>query len=114
MGTIVSQEKIRIDHAEAWINIMPPLPTAGGTLHVFVEIVSNNHGRHFLAKKVPQGINPKILMLEIKLTPEDIFIFNPQRLTYSEDLSKQDQYASVEVYSGINRLAVIDNIPLVQ
>jgi hypothetical protein len=114
METIELTEKIKIDHAEAWINLMPPIPTPGGTLHVFVEIVSNNHGRHFLQKRVSQGINPQILMLDIKLSPLDIFIFNPQRLSYSEGLSNQKQYTSIEIYSDGKKLITVNDIPVVQ
>jgi hypothetical protein len=107
-------EKIKIDHAEAWVNIMPPVPTPGGTLHVFVEMSSNNHGRHFLQKTIPQGINGSILILDLKVSLLDIFISNPQRLTYSEGLGKPQQYTRIEIHSEGSRLATIDDIPVVQ
>jgi hypothetical protein len=109
----MTTEKIKIQHAEAWIDSMPAQPTAGGTLHVFVELVSNNHGRHFLKKMIPQGVNPAILMLEIKISLLDIFIFNPQHLTYTEGLSTAGQYSTIELYSNGKRIETITEIPIV-
>lgn len=109
----MTKEKIKIQHAEAWDNIMPVQPTPGGTLHVLLEIVSNNHGRHFLNKMIPQGVNPAILMLEVKISPLDIFITNPQSLTYTEGLATETQYSSVEIFSDGKIIGKINEIPIV-
>ncbi len=106
-------EKIKIEHAEAWVDTMPMQPTPGGTLHVHVELISDNHGRHFLVKKVPQGINPAELLLEIKVSPLEIYISNPQNLTYTEGLTKPKQYNAVEIFFEGNSVAVIDDIPVI-
>ena len=109
----MAKEKIKIQHAEAWVDTMPVQPTPGGTLHVHVELVSNNHGRHFLVKKVPQGVNPSILLLDIKISPLDIFIFNPQNLTYTEGLNNPKQFTEIEIFSDGKPIAKIDSIPVV-
>jgi len=108
-----ASETIEIVDAEAWVDTQPTQPTPGGTLHVSVDINSNNHGRHYLHRKTPQGINPKILMLEIKVRPLLIYIYNPQRLTYTEGLSKTDQYTSIEIFSGADSLETITDIEIV-
>ena len=110
----MSNEKIKIQHAEAWVDTMPIQPTPGGTLHVHVELISNNHGRHFLVKKVPQGINPSILLLEIKISPLDIFIYNPQNLTYTEGLSNPKQFNEIEIFSAGKQVAKIVKIPIIK
>jgi hypothetical protein len=105
--------KIEIIKAEAWVDTMPIQPTPGGTLHVTADI--NGNGRRAqLVKKVPQGINPEILMLEIKLSMTDEYVENPQHLSYAEQLQKSDQYKSIEIYFEDMKLKTISDIPIVK
>lgn len=49
----------------AWINLMPPLPN---DFHVIGEVLVPNPGvKAVLTPKVPQGINPTILLLDLIL-----------------------------------------------
>jgi hypothetical protein len=105
--------KIELLSAEAWVDTQPIQPTAGGTLHVNITYNSNNPGFHGLRPAVPQGINPKILILEITDSPEMIFIFNPRHNSYSQGLSKSNQYSSIElVYEG-ETIGTIKKIPII-
>src|SRR5690349_4907531 len=97
---------VDIVSSKAWVDMMPIQPTPGGTLHVAVEI--NGNGRKAsLVRKEPQGINPMILMLEIKLSLTDQYVENPQHLKYTEGLQSTDQYTSIEVYYEADMLAEI-------
>lgn len=52
---------------EAWNNLMPG---AGKTIHVIGKVRVNSGGwTATLSKRVPQGINPEILLLDLKVTP---------------------------------------------
>jgi hypothetical protein len=96
-----TKNEIQIIKAEAWVNTQPVQPTAGGTLIVHLNYNSNDHGVHSLRPAHPQGINPKILLLEITFSSEMIFITNPRHASYSQGLQSQDQYSSIEfIYKG--------------
>ncbi len=104
---------IQIIKAEAWANTQPVQPTQGGTLIVHVEYNSNQHGFHNLQPAVPQGINLKILLLEITDSTELIFIFNPRHNRYSQGLNTPDQYTSIDlIYKG-KKVGTIAHIPIV-
>lgn len=107
-----TQNQIQIIKAKAWVNTQPVEPTAGGTLIVYLNYNSNDHGVHSLRPAHPQGINTEILLLEITFSSEMIFISNPRQASYSQGLQTQDQYSSIEfIYKGekvgsINDIAV--------
>lgn len=104
---------IQIIKAEAWVNTQPVQPTRGGTLIVSVDYNSNDPGFHNLQPAHPQGINPKILLLEITDSNEMIYIFNPRHNSYSQGLSTADQYTSIElIYNGKN-VGSINHIPII-
>ena len=105
-------KQIEIIKAEAWIDTMPIQPTPGGTLHVIADINGNGRRAH-LVKKVPQGINPLILMLEIRLSLTDEYVKNPQHLTYVEHLQSTKQYETIEIYFENKKLKEITDIPIV-
>lgn len=84
----------------AWINLMPPPPD---DFHVIGEALVGNPGiRAHLCVRHPQGINPKILLLDLYLTQEPGMW--PQVLTwtqarYDKVLSPGSQrYESVDVF----------------
>lgn len=105
---------INVVHSEAWINTQPIQPTPGGSLHVILDINSNTHARHFLVKTTPQGINPAILLLEVKAMPYEIYISNPQQLTYVEHLASSDQYSLIEISDSNGLLCSISKIPIIK
>lgn len=107
-----TQNQIQIIKAEAWVNTQPVQPTAGGTLIVHLDYNSNDHGFHNLQPAHPQGINSKILLLEITFSSEMIFITNPRHASYSQGLQTPDQYSSIEfIYKG-EKVGSIDDIPM--
>ena len=96
----------------AWINQEPLQPTNEGTLHVTGEVDSHSTKFAVLRKKNPQGINEKILLLEIKLYSGIIPVNNPQLLHYSEEL--ESTYSSIEIFYGSQKVTQIADIPVVQ
>lgn len=92
------------------MNLMPVQPTAGGTLHVTGEVNTHSTDFAFLQKRVPQGISPKILLLDLLvftgIKPEK----NPQWVRYNEALETKDQYSSIEIYYDNEREACIAEI----
>lgn len=107
------QKDIEIIKAQAWVNIQPIQQTKGGTLTVSIDYNSNNHGFHNLKRAAPQGINPKILLLELTDEPELIFIANPRHSSYSEGLSSIDQYTSIDILYHGSIVAAVTEIPVV-
>lgn len=97
---------------EAFIDLQPAQPTAGGTLHVTGQADTHNTNEAKLQKRVPQGINSSILLLEIielDFIPKD----NPQEVSYAENLDKTDQYSTIEIFVEGKKVASIDDIKLV-
>jgi hypothetical protein len=94
----------------AWVNLMPPRPTPGGTLHVTGDVDTHSADMAYLEKKIPQGINPKILLLDLKIVAGTAPAKNPQKVHYNEGLQQKDQYTSVEIYYEGERVAMIDEI----
>ncbi|MHB9363552.1 hypothetical protein [Mesorhizobium sp. LNJC403B00] len=85
----------------AWINTMPPKPD---DLHVIGEVYVGNPGvEAFLVVREPQGINPKILLLDLHLVQRPGMW--PQMMTWI-----QARYDSVirpggQEYTGIEIFA---------
>jgi len=105
--------KITTSKWEAWINIMPPQPKAG-TLHVTGEVTTQPTQEAHLAKMIPQGINPKILLLEVITHPSRVPTKQPQKVHYTEILASLKDYTSIEVFYEGKREAEIIKIPIVQ
>lgn len=96
----------------AWINTQPIQPTFG-TLHVTGEVVSHPSKAAILVKKVPQGFNSTILLLEIVLHPSGLPTKQPQQVHYVENVDKEDQYNSIDIIFNGNIIEHIVNIPIV-
>lgn len=94
----------------AWVNLMPPLPTPGGTLHVTGEVDTHSTKFAFLKRAEPQGINPKILILDLMVQAGIVPAKNPQRVHYTEALKEKQQYTSVEIRYEGKVIAEIDHI----
>jgi|SRR5687767_3674995 len=102
--------KVTTSDWAAWVNLMPPLPTPGGTLHVTGNVDTHSTDFAFLEKAVPQGINPKILMLNLIVETGIVPVKNPQRVHYTEPLAQKKQYQTVEIFYKQERIALIDEI----
>jgi hypothetical protein len=104
-------DPIEIIKAEARVDTMPIQPTAGGTLKVEIEF--NGNGRiASLVKRKPQGINAKILLLEISYGMTEQYVANPQTVSYQEGLKTSKQYNTVEIYFEGMKVGVIMRIPI--
>jgi hypothetical protein len=93
---------------KAWVNKQPIQPTPGGTLHVIGEVDTQSTDQARLIKKVPQGINPKILSLELQIggfVPAK----NPQLLHYSQGLVNES-YTSIDIFYNNAIVATIKDI----
>jgi hypothetical protein len=97
----------------AWIDKMPIQPTPGGTLHLTGKVDTNSTDLAFLQKRVPQGINPAVLQLELRVVTGIVPVENPQWVHYTENLSSRKTYTQVEVFYGSKRIANIKPIPVV-
>ena len=107
---IIIMSKVTTSDWAAWINLMPPLPTPGGTLHVTGIVDAHSKELAFLVKAVPQGTNPKILLLNLIVQNGIVPVDNPQRVHYTEPLLKKHQYNTVEIFYKKERIALIDEI----
>ena len=80
---------------EAWVDTMPsPSPTKLD-LHVHGDIKVNEKAKYELRIAVPQGINPKVLILEVFPNPSAGEI--DTHLEYHEAVSTSDQYSQVQI-----------------
>src|SRR4029434_1322222 len=98
--TITKAVKPNAEDWIAWINKMPPPPD---TLHVRGQVVVSNPGVDvFLYKKVPQGINPTILLLKLMVVqrpgiwPQVL----PQKSVAYEEVGRSLPYKTVEVFEN--------------
>jgi len=109
----VTDPGIQIINFDAWVDMQPIQPTPGGTLIVSLDYNSNDYGFHNLVQMSPQGINPQILMLELTYASELIYIQNPRHNNYSQNLNKTNQYTSIELHYGGEKIRSINDIPIV-
>jgi len=98
---------------EAWNNLMPGIGSTK-TIHVTGKAKVNSGGwSAVLSKRVPQGINPAILMLDLQVTPPApggvvILPVLDLPLEYSEQFSG-DKFTRVQVFCGEKEVA---NLPV--
>lgn len=97
----------------AWIDIQPIQPTQYGTLHVAGEIFTHPSQSAILVKAVPQGTNPKILLLNIIMVRSAVPTRQPLFLSYSESLLDASQYSSIDVLYTGKIIASITDIPII-
>ena len=98
---------------KAFIDLQPIQKTPGGTLRVIGKVDTHNTNEAKLHKREPQGVNPAILLLEIielDFVPAD----NPQEVRYEEGLNTTDQYSTIEIFVEDEKVAIIENIGVVQ
>lgn len=91
----------------AWVNTMPG--TGKPTLHVAgVMMAGPEKIRYDIAKANPQGINPKILILDVMPTPTNGT--NRIDLRYQEEVKSKNQYTSIEIRISGRPSVMIDKI----
>lgn len=97
-------------HWQAWLDKMPPKPDG---LHVIGDVMVSNPGmRPTLSMRVPQGINPSILMLDLYLIQQpgiwpQVEVCAPARFDRVMPPGASD-YTSVEIYLDKEQIAQID------
>jgi len=93
----------------AWLDFMPPGPRC---LHVFGEVVVGNLGIDaVLRRKVPQGFNPAILMLDLSLVQKPGIW--PELVTKKHAL--YDEVNADDLYSEVSILCeddIVADIPV--
>lgn len=93
----------------AWVNLMPPKPD---DFHVRGDVLVSNPGVDpILVPKEPQGINPRILMLELYLCQRSgiwpqVQVWKEGR--YDKVLPQGGGYDKVEIYCGGKLIAEVD------
>jgi hypothetical protein len=114
--TSAKPKKISTSHWKAWINMMPGphKPNRGIPLHVIGTVDTHNTDLAYLESRVPQGINPKILMLDLHVVTGIVPVHNPQQVHYTQYIKSKDTYNLIEIYYEGNRVAEIDHIEIVQ
>jgi hypothetical protein len=83
---------------KAWQDLQPPGPP---TLHVTGEVeTTNSNQTPQLSEANPQGINPKILLLNLTITTAGtgLTVIDCKQVTFTKKISK-DQYTSVDILS---------------
>ncbi|MBX3305908.1 MAG: hypothetical protein KF751_07625 [Nitrospira sp.] len=93
----------------AWIDLMPPKP---GDFQVTGEVYASNPGiRPELTPSIPQGINPAILMLDLKLVQQPGMwpqVMTWAKVNYKESMGpKSHRYSEVEIRSNGESIAQI-------
>jgi hypothetical protein len=89
----------------AWLNLMPPPPDE---LHVVGEVYVANPGVDpFLTPRVPQGINPQILLLDLYLCQRpglwpQIMVWKPVRY---DKVAPGVKYTEINVFCGDEMIA---------
>jgi hypothetical protein len=97
----------------AWINKQPIQSTNGGTLHVTGQVTTHPSNAAFLVKRIPQGINPRILLLEIVLYISVAPTKQPQLVHYQEPLENDGQISSIQVFYKDEEVVEITDIPVI-
>ena len=98
-------EEPEILKPRAHMDLMPP----GKRLSV--SFYANGDGRKIeLTPKDPQGVNPKILLLEMTYSPNKKKESNPQLVTYHDNNAKIE-YDMVEIYSDMK---MVDEITVIK
>jgi hypothetical protein len=95
----------------AWVNTMPPRPH---TLHVMGNvIVPNSNTVVNLVKAVPQGINPKILLLEVEVDLASGGDIDKQQKVHYSETTSIGTYDFVQIRFPNGASLTIDNIDIV-
>lgn len=95
---------------EAWIDVMPgDMPS----LHVTAEVDTHSADMAILEKRMPQGINPKILLLDLKTFSGTKPETNPQQVKYTEEVHNTEVYEQVDVFYDDEVIASIKEIKVI-
>lgn len=98
---------------QAWIKKRPAKPAAVITLHATAEADTDSEDFAFLVKRIPQGTNVKILMLDVKEENGIAAATNPQSIHYAESLRKSNQYSSIEIFWKGEKIKEIKDIIII-
>ena len=89
--------QVKTSDWKAWIDTMPIQPTPGGTLHVIGQVNAGG-ALAFLNKREPQGINPDILLLDLRVINGIVPVKNPQQVHYRQNLDKDQRYTEIQIF----------------
>lgn len=99
----------------AWLNAMPPKPYV---LHVIGDVLVSNPGvLPIITMREPQVNNPTVLMLDLHLVQQPGMW--PQVMTCASARfdrvmpPESPNYQSIEIFCEGERIALIDNIPVI-
>jgi len=98
---------------QAWVKKIPAKPTPTITLHVTADVDTHSDDFAFLKKRIPQGMNEKILLLDLKAEDGTVPAKNPQKIDYPESLKKDNQYSSIEIFFEGKKIKEIKDITVI-
>jgi hypothetical protein len=98
---------------QAWVKKRPARPAAIITLHVTSAVNTGYGDFAFLMKRMPQGENLRVLMLDVKVENGLELSSNPQRIHYTELLKKDNQYLSAEIFFEDKKIEEINDITII-
>lgn len=107
VGTTMSCDGVTTRDWRAWVNLMPPKPD---DLHVVGEVLVPNPGvEPLLTPRIPQGINPAILMLDLLLLQRggiwpQVLVWRTARY---DKIVEGVPYEQVQVMCGSDTLATV-------
>jgi len=100
-------KEIKHQNWNGWITNQPVQPAQFGTLNITGEIISSSSLKPSLVKRVQQGINPSILLLDLIMSSSETPTKQPQRVGYSETLNEKSPYSSLEIHYNGEIIATI-------
>lgn len=98
---------------QVWVKKRPAKPAAVITLHVTADADTGFEEVVFLMKRIPQGANVKVLMLDVKAENGLVPATTPQRIHYAESLKKGNQYSTVEIFLEDEKIKEIKDIIII-
>lgn len=107
-GSVLPCSNIKSRDWHAWIDMMPPGPNH---LHVVGEVYVPNPGINpILVPREPQGINPRILLLDLLLIQSpgmwpQVFVWKQARY---DKIVQGNQYDRVTIFCGESAIADIE------
>lgn len=97
----------------AWVDKMPVQATPSGTLHIIGKVDAHSTALAFLRKRALQGINDKILIIDLLVVSGFVPVENPQWVHREIELLESDQFNSIEIIFEEKKIAEVLDIPVI-
>lgn len=94
----------------SWVNMMPEVTKSGGQIHVTGNVLTIPELYPYLEKAEPQGINPEILLLNLKTARKPQHPVPSGHVHYSEFLGVAAMITQVQINWGGGDSTLIEKI----